>query len=124
MANDTTLYIYIIFMIAGTLLAFFPNKKKTKKVTTPAMSYDDIMAIIDTTVRRELTFKMEDYKLREVVIPDFEYELKTATLDIMDGIGKDLLENAYFYHPKNYYIVYISRIVRTVLVDYINVKKI
>lgn len=123
MAIEQTLAIYIVSLIGGLLFLFFSNKKKTKKAKAPKMKYEDIMSIIDTTISRELSFRIDDYTIREVVIPDFEYELKSTTLAIMDGIGTDLLETACFYHPKDYYILYVSRQVRHVLIQFINSKK-
>lgn len=124
MANESVLYIYVIALIVGAIILAISSKKKSSKSKPPKMKYEEILTIIDMTVARELSFRVEDYRLREVVIPDFEYELKSTTLDIIDGIGTDLLETAYFYHPKDYYIIYISRQVRYVLIEYINSKKI
>ncbi|MFN4245857.1 MAG: hypothetical protein ACK4F9_06925, partial [Brevinematia bacterium] len=65
------------------------------------------------------------YKIKDVrVIYNFEDDLKELTLRIVSGISKELMGELLYYHPKDYILKYITRVVEYYLIDYTRKNKV
>ncbi|MMZ42138.1 hypothetical protein D1872_36570 [compost metagenome] len=112
------IYTVILICYLSTIAALFLMNRE-KKQPEPYLSYSDVFEIINESVRSAIEAKHEDYTLRQVkIINDFEADVKTLTHKVMESFSDAFLENAYYYHQRDYILSYIARHMRTFLVEY------
>jgi hypothetical protein len=110
-------YAVILICYLSTIAVFMVNREK--KQSTPQLSYGEVFEIINESVRSAIEAKHEDYTLRQVkIINDFEADVKTLTHKTMKSFSDTFLENAYYYHQKDFIVAYIARHMRTFLLEY------
>ena len=98
-------------------------KNKDFLMTKPPMTYDECKDIVDTCVGNVLMDLELRYKLNDVVyIKNMDKETTTATLDVMDLVSENVIEQMQCYVSRTYIIQYISRNVRNFLIAYLKEK--
>lgn len=111
---------YIISISAG--LYYF---RKPKRLPVPSNDYATLMTILDESIKREIAFKYDDYKIRDVkIIYDFEDDLSEVVKKIMASFSVEYLEELYYYHPRHYILSMITRQVTKFLIQYTQQNKI
>jgi len=82
------------------------------------------MAILETTIQREIKVKMDDYTLRGVKFPsDYMEEVREVCQRIVRGISPFMWEELEFFHPRKYILDKINKDVQQFFITFIRENK-
>lgn len=125
----TTIFTVVCTYLVDTLIL---NKKQEEKEgqpeetqqeplkATPKVSYNDLMAILDATINRELYFWIQlNVNMKDVKIIDFTENVELLSRRIADGLSKEFMEDITYYHKQTWVMRYIVRTVKIYVTDYI-----
>lgn len=103
----------------------YQNKINSKK-PTPSIDYTTMMNIIDQCIEMEFRVAyLTDLALtNQVVITDFESDLKQLSNGVINAFSKEFLEDLSYYHPTEYIVSYIARMFKLKLMVYVRENKI
>lgn len=89
--------------------AIFRNKKEIVNIPKPpSMRYDDIMDIINTTINERMERRKKlIYDLNDMVMYDFDKELKTLSEEVYNSLSKSLINEFIYYQTEEYLKKYI-----------------
>jgi hypothetical protein len=111
--------LFILFAILG-LFILRPQRQKE----SPTMEYELLMAILETTIQREIKVKMDDYTLRGVKFPsDYMEEVREVCQRIVRGISPFMWEELEFFHPRKYILDKINKDVQQFFITFIRENK-
>jgi len=119
---DKNIIIILCYVIAVAICLIFPRKKPAQP---PSNDYETLMGILDEGIKREIAFKQEEYKLRDIrVIYDFEEDLTEIVKNILVSFSPEYMKELQYYHPKEYIIKYVTKHVKNFLIRYTKENKI
>lgn len=103
----------------------YENKMKAKR-PAPSIDYDTLMGIVNQCIETEFRVAyLTDLSLtNQVIISDFESDLKQLSNGVINAFSKELLEDLTYYHPTEYLVSYIARILKIKLMAYVREHKI
>lgn len=125
----TTLVTIVCTYLVDTLIIDKKQKEKednTEEVQeeplkiTPKVSYTDLMAILDSTINRELYFWLQlNVNMKDVKIIDFTETVETLSRKIAEGLSAEFMDDLTYYHKQTWIMRYIVRTVKIYVTDYI-----
>lgn len=93
--------------------------------TRPNIDHDTLFGILNETIHRECQYKISDYILKDIrMIPDFKSELTLLVNDIMKSFSSSYLQDLEYFYTSRYIIRYVTKNVKTVLINFTQEKKI
>lgn len=121
----TNIIIIICFAIAIAAGFYYLRGDKTKKRPTPSIAYPVLMGILDEVIKTEISERQKDYLLRNVrIIYDFRQDQILMVQNILMSLSEDFLDDLYYYHPRKYITLYVSKSCKDFLVMYTQENKI
>jgi hypothetical protein len=125
---DTQMTVIVLCYLAVLVFGFFlfRGKKEQPTVSVPQNDYVTLFAILDETIKREITYKNNlDYKLKDVrIIYDFKEDLTELTEKVMASIADPFLKELEYYHSRQYIIRYVTRYIQVFLIEFTKANKI
>lgn len=102
----------------------YQDKLNSKK--TPTIDYTTLMGIVDQCIEMEfrVTYLTDLSLTNQVIITDFESDLKRLSNGVINAFSKEFLEDLSYYHPTEYIVSYITRILKLKLMAYVRENKI
>lgn len=107
-------------------LWFNNNAKKPiiKQTTKPVNSEEQLMGILYGMMEREWAYRVNfHFKLKDIRIPKFEYELNYLVKKIMNAISEGLMTELRYYYTEEAIISIVSEMCQIMLLDYIDKNK-
>lgn len=96
------------------------KKVQPKKPVVPATSYNELMEILNRTIKQELYFTTKlKFDFQDVKIIDFNSNLETISTRVMQSLSDSYLNDLSYYHKNEWIMEYVVKTVRIYLTDYI-----
>lgn len=115
---------YVIAVIVG-LLWLRRSLRNEAPVFFTNLTYDELFAILDVTIQREIMEYDRIARLKDVrVIYDLEEDMRKLTLAALIHISPEVRKSINLYHDDDYVDTYVARYVRQYLIEYTRQNKI
>lgn len=102
------------------------NSKKpiVKQAAKPMNSEEALMGILYSIMEREWAYRVNfHFKLKDIRVPKFEYELNYLVKKIMNSISDGLMSELKFYYTEEAIISIVSEMCQIMLLDYLDKNK-
>ena len=103
----------------------YENKLNSRK-PTPSVDYDSLMGILNMCIETEfrVTYLTDLSLTNQVIITDFESDLRKLSDGVISSFSKEYLEDLTYYHPTEYIVSYVARVLKIKLMAYVREHKI
>lgn len=102
------------------------NSKKPviKQTTKPMNSEEQLMVILYGIMEREWAYRVNfHFKLKNIRVPKFEYELNYLVKKIVNSMSEGLWNELKYYYTEEAVISIVSEMCQIMLLDYIDKNK-
>lgn len=111
----TTVFVFLYYDISEKKIEMEHRKKEIR-------SEEELMGIVYNLLERKWSYRVNfHFKLKEIKIPKFEYELNYLVNEIITSLSDDILEEfKYYYKDDDTIIKTVSETVQIFLLSYMD----
>ena len=104
---------------------YYTIQEKRIAVEIKPRSEEELIAILYNIMEREWTYRVNfHFKLKDIRMPKFEYELDILVKKIMKSLSPGLMEELRYYYNDEAIISLVSEMCQILLLDYLDKNKI
>lgn len=104
---------------------YYTIQEKRIAVEIKPRSEEELIAILYNIMEREWTYRVNfHFKLKDIRMPKFEYELDILVKKIMKSVSPGLMEELRYYYNDEAIISLVSEMCQILLLDYLDKNKI
>lgn len=122
------LFLSILLIPISCFMYMWFNKDSKKPIVKqpyrPTNTEEQLIGILYSIMEREWTYRVQfHFKLKDIRVPKFEYELNYLVKKIMMSISDGLMTELKYYYTEEAIISIVSEMCQIMLLDYLDKNK-